>query len=222
MRHLRPGPLLNQLLLLAVATDAFPLLRKLGGLGVLLLAIADSFLLPLPGSVDTLVIVLSAAHSGWWPYYGVLATAGSLVGGYLTFRVGRKGGKEALEKKVPRQKLDKVYKKFEKAGFGTVFVPALLPPPFPIVPFLLGAGAMKYPTHKFLIALAAGRAVRFIAFGILATIYGRQLVGFFSEYYLPVMIVLIGAALIASLGSLLFYLKQKKQHGGITEQKSAA
>ncbi len=44
----------------------------------------------------------------------------------------------------------KVYKAFERWGFSAVAIPALLPPPFPFVPFLLAAGAMQYSRQKFL------------------------------------------------------------------------
>ncbi len=53
----------------------------------------------------------------------------------------------------PPKTLDKVYKSFERWDLGAIAIPALLPPPVPMLPFLFGAGAMQYPARKFLLAL---------------------------------------------------------------------
>ena len=81
---------------------------------------------------------------------------------------------------------------FEHWGFWAVAVPALLPPPFPIVPFLLAAGAMQYSRQKFVSALALGRGVRFMVVAGLGAIYGRHIIRFFSRYYKPALFTLIG------------------------------
>ncbi len=87
-----------------------------------------------------------------------MATVGAVIGGYITYGLARKGGKEAFERKLSKKKAEKVFERFERWGFVAVAVPALLPPPFPIVPFLLAAGAMQYSRKKFVAALALGRA----------------------------------------------------------------
>jgi len=56
----------------------------LGGAGLILLGLLDSSAIPVPGSMDALTIVLSAHARQWWPYYAFMATAGSVIGGYLT------------------------------------------------------------------------------------------------------------------------------------------
>ena len=116
-------------------------IHRLGGPGLILLGLADNSLVPLPGSVDALTIILSAHRKEWWLYYAVTATIGAVVGGYLTFRLGEKGGEEALAKEnIPEKRAQKVYGIFNKYGFWAITIPALLPPPVPIVPFLLAAG----------------------------------------------------------------------------------
>ena len=88
-------------------------------------------------------------------------------------------------------------------------VPALLPPPFPIVPFLLAAGAMQYSRKKFVAALALGRGVRFTILAGLGAIYGRHIVRFFSQYYWPALFTLIGLAVIGGIVSLVQYYRYK-------------
>src|SRR5208337_1160157 len=107
-------------------------------------------------------IVLSARHEQLWLYYALMATAGSVIGGFVTYRLARKGGKEALERRFSRRKVDKVCEIFGRLGFGAIAIPALLPPPVPMVPFLFAAGAMQYPTGRFLAALASGRLIRYM------------------------------------------------------------
>src|SRR5580658_10593252 len=140
-------------------------LIHLGGPGLILLGIADNSLIPLPGSTDIVTILLAAHRREPWFYYTIMSIAGAVLGGFLTYRMARKGGKETLEKRFSQRKVKKVYAIFERWGFAAVAIPAILPPPFPIVPMLLAAGALQYPTKKFLTALAVGRGIRFTILG---------------------------------------------------------
>src|SRR5512133_2213783 len=92
-------------------------IHRFGGPGLIVVAIVDNSFIPIPGSLDVATVLLSSAHREWWPYYGSMATLGAVIGGYLTFRSGRKGGKVTLEKKIGRERAEKVYKKFEQHGF---------------------------------------------------------------------------------------------------------
>jgi len=185
-------------------------LIHLGGPGLILLGIADNSLIPLPGSTDIVTILLAAHHREPWAYYAFMATVGALIGGYLTYRMARKGGKETLEKKFSDKKVKKIYAIFERWGFAAVAIPAILPPPFPITPMLLAAGAMQYPTKKFLLALAVGRGIRFTILAYLGYHYGRHIVKFFAEYYWPVLIVLIAFSAIGALYALFEYKRRQK------------
>ena len=89
----------------------------LGGLGFIPLGLLDSSVIPLPGSMDILTIVLSARKKELWLYYALMATIGSVIGGYVTYRLARKGGKETLERKFPARTLDKVYRIFGRWGY---------------------------------------------------------------------------------------------------------
>ena len=194
-----------------VAVSVWNWLRHLGGVGLVLLGLADNSVVPLPGSMDVLTILLAARHKQLWWYYAFMATVGAVIGGYITYGLARKGGKEAFERKLSKSRADKVFKRFEKWGFFAVAVPAILPPPFPIVPFLLAAGAMQYSRQKFVGALALGRGIRFTIVAGLGAIYGRHIVRFFSRYYKPALIILIGLAVIAGIFSLVQYYRYKNR-----------
>jgi membrane protein YqaA with SNARE-associated domain len=194
-----------------IAITVWNHLRHLGGVGLVLLGLADNSIIPLPGSMDILTIVLAAHHSRLWWYYAFMATVGAVIGGYITYGLARRGGKQAFERKLSKKTAEKVFKRFERWGFFAVAVPAILPPPFPIVPFLLAAGALQYSRRKFVLALALGRGVRFTIVAGLGAIYGRHIVRFFSRYYKPALFMLIGLAVIAGIISLVQYYRYKSR-----------
>lgn len=186
-------------------------LERLGGVGLILLGFADNSPVPLPGSMDALVIILSAHQRHWWWYYAIMAILGSLLGGYMAYALGKESGKEALEKKIPKQKAERIYKKFEKHGFWTLFVPALLPPPMPYSPFLIAAGALKYPRTKLLCAVGLARTIRYGALAYLGSIYSKQIFGFFQKYYKPVLWIFIGLAVVGGVAALIWTRKRKRE-----------
>ena len=160
--------------------------------------IADSSAVPIPGGLDLVTILLAASHKDLWLYYALMSTAGSVVGGYLTYRIARQGGKGTLDQRIPKDKLEQVEGLFERWGFGTVLVAAVLPPPFPTVPFLAGAGALNYPVKKFITALTLARAARFALIAYLASLYGRSVAKLLGEAQLSLPLILgIAGGLIA-------------------------
>ncbi len=186
-------------------------LHRMGGPGLILLGIADSSVIPLTGSLDILTIYLAARHREPWPYYALMATIGAVIGGYITYAVARKGGKQAMEHRLSKPRADKVYRRFERWGFGAVVVPSILPPPFPLVPFLLAAGAMQYSRKKFLAALMLGRGIRFTILAGLGAVYGRHITRFFSRYYKPTLAILIGLAIVGGIMTLIAYYRSSRR-----------
>jgi membrane protein YqaA with SNARE-associated domain len=182
----------------------------LGGLGFIPLGLLDSSVIPLPGSMDILTIILSARKKELWLYYALMATIGSVIGGYATYRLARKGGKETLERKFPSRTLEKVYRIFGRWGFAAIAIAALLPPPAPMVPFLCAAGAMQYSMGKFLAALTVGRIVRYSLLAFLAAHYGRQmLTTVMSRLGHPVLIAIIGL-IAAAIAAFIFIFLRKR------------
>ncbi|MGB9433736.1 MAG: hypothetical protein WBQ89_15950, partial [Candidatus Acidiferrum sp.] len=74
-------------------------LFHLGGVGLIPLGLLDNSPIPLPGIMDVATIVLSARQQQLWLYYALMATAGSIIGGFVSYRLARKGWKEALERR---------------------------------------------------------------------------------------------------------------------------
>ncbi len=197
--------------LLIIFKYSFRWLWHLGGPGLILLALLDNSLIPTPGGMDFATVLLSASHPDLWWYYGIMATVGSLIGGYLAYKVGRKGGQEALERRFGEQRLEKVYKKFEEAGFFTVFVPAILPPPFPTSPFLFAAGALDYPLKKFMTALALARGIRYMGLAYIALLSGRWIIHSMRQYYQPLLWTFTSLLVAAGIvGGSFLYLRHRR------------
>ena len=201
------------------------LARKFGVLAFLALGLIDQSVIPVPGSLDALVILFVASKPELWWYYPVLATAGATLGAYVTFRLARKGGREGLDKKLGQKRVEKAQRVFSRWGFWSVFIGTILPPPVPIVPFLAVAGVMEYPTYRFLLANASGRMLRFSIVAYITKLYGKSIFEFFSHYYKPALYSLIGLAVVGGLVGLFFYLRYRRNRrpkkGHIPEHKAA-
>jgi len=205
-------------------SKAWTWILRLGGPGLIVVGLADNSVVPLPGSMDLFVILLTAHHREWWLYYGAMATVGAVLGGYVTYRLAKKGGKEGLEKKIGKKRTDKVYKKFEKGGFSTVLIGAMLPPPFPIVPVLAAPGVLQYSRNRFLTALTLGRGIRFFAVAFLARLYGTAIVGWLGRYYKPFLHVLIALGVLGGIGVLVYvkWYRPRYQGSGLPKKEKAA
>ena len=208
--------------ILAVS-PAWKWLLRFGGPGLIAVGLIDNSLIPIPGGMDVAVVLLTAHHPTWWPYYAAMATIGAVVGGYLTYRLAQKGGKQSLEKKIGKKRAGKVYRKFEKRGFSSVFIGSILPPPFPMVPVLMAAGIMQYSRQRFLAALALGRAVRFLVIALLSMLYGTAIVDWLGRYYKPLLYILVALAILGALVALLYFMWYRARHrSGSEGQKEKA
>jgi membrane protein YqaA with SNARE-associated domain len=201
-------------------------IRTLGGPGLIIVGIIDNSVIPFPGGMDFFTILLSMSHRDLWWYYAIMATIGSLVGGYFTYRMGQKGGKETLEKKVSKKRAEKVYAMFEKRGFLTVVIGALLPPPVPISPFFLAPGVLKYPLKNFLLAVALGRIIRYSALAYLASIYGHAVFHSMYRYYQPILYLLLSLVVVGALAGLYYWRRfqqqKKREARGLAPSRKAA
>jgi membrane protein YqaA with SNARE-associated domain len=158
-------------------------LMGFGTLGLFAVSVIDSSIIPLPvpGSTDLLLILL-VAHRGSPVLAAVAATVGSILGGYLTWASGAKGGEAALHRYLPKRFGRRLSKWVEKSGTVAVIVSALLPPPFPLMPLLLAAGALGVSRKRFLISFSLARTFRYALVAWLAATYGTVMVRAFRHY----------------------------------------
>jgi membrane protein YqaA with SNARE-associated domain len=156
-------------------------LTRLGLPGLFLVAVVDSspVPLPVPGSTDLLLLWLVANNGNPWLLVSI-AVAGSLLGGYSTWHIGRRGGEAALPRYVPARLLKRVVAWVEHHPLSSVFLPAILPPPIPLSPFVLASGALGVSRSRFLFVFGAARALRYSLIAWLAVKYGRHVIRMWS------------------------------------------
>jgi membrane protein YqaA with SNARE-associated domain len=155
----------------------------LGIAGLAIISLVDSSFvpLPIPGVTDILLIVYAAAHEN--PVLLVaVATAGSAAGGFLSHAIGQAGGMTFLQKHVPQKILARITGWMERHAILSVALPALLPPPMPLSPFVLVAGAVCMKRSKFMTAFTLSRLVRHAIAVWLGIHYGRHVLALWSKF----------------------------------------
>jgi membrane protein YqaA with SNARE-associated domain len=142
--------------------------------GAYLLAALDSTVVFfLPFGIDALVIYLSARNGMFFWIYPLLAAAGSVTGAAVTYWVGRKAGEMGLEHFVPSHRFERFKHRVQKQGAFAMALAALLPPPFPLTPFVLTCGALEIDRWIFFSTFGLMRLMRFGGEAALARVYGR-------------------------------------------------
>jgi membrane protein YqaA with SNARE-associated domain len=179
------------------------LLLSFGLVGVFLVSIVDSSFvpLPIPGLTDIMIVVLAAQHANLFLLIGG-ATVGSFLGGYFSYKVGQSGGMVFLEKHVPARIFKPVCHWMETHAILSVALPAILPPPMPLSPFVLAAGALKMSRNKFLITFTVSRFLRHAAFAGLGLYYGPHVLRMwnrFSRKYATPILITIWTLILASV-----------------------
>ena len=174
-------------------------LLHLGAVGLFFLAILDSSPLPTFGGLDILTAVLAASHRNPWYEYAATATAGSVIGAYITFRLARKAGTAYLDKKFKKGTVSKFLRLFKKWGTGTLVASTAIPFPTPTSMFFAAAGASDFPLPKFLIVVTLCRAARYSAIAFVASEYGRRFIRVLRHPLEHWGWLLISIAMIATL-----------------------
>src|SRR5208283_5454122 len=102
---------------LFIAIPGCKLLRSLGGVGLVILGVVDSSVIPTFGSLDALTAVLAVKNQELWPYYAAASTLGSLMGAYITYRVSLRAGEQWLEKRIGTKRSRQVQDLLRRWGF---------------------------------------------------------------------------------------------------------
>jgi len=200
----------------------------LGGIGLLILGIFDSSFLFAPLGNDLLVVGLTAQHRAVMPmlYYAAMSTAGSVVGVLLVDLVFRRVGEHGLERHLSRRRIEYVKSKVAEDAVWGLIVACLAPPPFPFTPFIMGAAALQYPRHRLLIVTGAARMVRFTALGVLALIFGRQILhwaksGIAQDFFMGLIALFVVGSVASVVGLIVHSRKANGRPEGVSERRPA-
>lgn len=176
------------------------LFHRIGAAG---LAALDSTVLLFPANVEGTVDFLRRHSEIVWllPF---LATAGSMIGAAIAFWIGRKIGKNGLEHWISPGVLETVRDDIRHRGALALVLPALLPPPFPLLPFVLASGALSVSATRFFMLFAPLRFVRFSVLTAVVWYYGGQMLT--ALHAAPFTVVVAGVMVLIVAGvSATFY-----------------
>ncbi len=186
----------------------FALMKPLGIWGVGGLALIDSALIPIPVSMDGVVIGYVATNHHRFVIYCLIAAAASAIGSLVPFFIGRAGGELFLLKRINRERYERMRDRFENQEFLAMMIPAMCPPPFPLKLFEFAAGVFEMKPVAFVLAIFCGKMVQFIIASVLYIFFGPALFHsgrrFFHEH-IAIAIGLISAALFL----IAFYMIRK-------------
>jgi len=176
--------------------------RHLGAFGLFALTILDSSPVPTFGGPDILLAVLVSTRLDPWYEYAVVATIGSTIGAYITFRIARKAGEAYLESKFGQARVSSFLAVFKKWGTGTLVASTAIPFPFPTSLVFAAAGASEYHLGKYLAVVAVSRGARYAVIAVAADLFGRHFVRMFqhpTQYW--GWFLLFTAAILALIGA---------------------
>lgn len=157
-----------------------------GPWGILLLSVIDSVGIPLPAAMDVLLITLAAGsvkapHHAY--FAATMAVMGSVGGNVALFLAARRGARWLQRSEPPPGKRQRFREWFSRYGLLTVFVPAVTPaPPLPLKVFVISAGALRTPFHRFLLVMTLARSIRFFGEAYLGLVLGKDAQGFLSRH----------------------------------------
>jgi membrane protein YqaA with SNARE-associated domain len=192
-------------------------LLHLGLPGLCLISFLDAspIPLPIPGSADLLLLLLCARHGSNPFLLAGLTIVSSVVGGYLTWRAGKSGGEAMLHHFAPKRMVELVTRWMKSHGGLTIAASAVLPPPVPLLPLLLGAGALGATRNQFLLAFSLARAARYGFVAWIGTVYGPRVLHWWNHYLSKwSMPVLVGFLVLIVAGMIFGFWQYRRQRSG--------
>jgi membrane protein YqaA with SNARE-associated domain len=171
-----------------------PALAKLGFWGVGLVALVDSSSLPVP--MDLILAGYVWKDKGHFWVYCLMGAAGSAIGGLVPYLLGRAGGELFLLKRVNRERFDQMRLRFEKQEFLAVLVPSMMPPPTPWKAFVFAAGVFEMRVMPFVLAVFAGRLIRWLVLSLLVLKLGPSAVSLMTDVVKDHLAVFLGVLVL--------------------------
>ena len=184
---------------------ALPAIAKFGLWGVGLVALLDSSTIPVP--MDAILAVYIWNNKSHFVLCCLLASVGSAIGGLLPYGLGRAGGELFLLKRINRVRFEQLRSRFERQEFLAVMIPSMLPPPAPWKLFVFGAGVFEMRVPLFMLAVTAGRMVRWLILSVLVMQLGPGAADLVAHHAMPVV---VGIILVAVVGFAWWTIRKKR------------
>lgn len=191
-----------------------PIIQEIGYLGVFLLMMAESTLLPVP-SEAVLPFAGYLAAQGKMDFWIIIAAAtiGTIIGSGISYYIGKYAGQAAIAKwgkyvLIREEELENAKKWFNKHGEKTIFICRFIPVIRHVISLPAGAAEMSF--KKFILYTAIGGAM----WNAILIILGMQLKNHWDiliQYSTIIDAIAITAAVIFVIWFLMGLRKKKNK-----------
>lgn len=161
----------------------FAVMKPLGIWGCGGLAFIDSALIPIPVSMDGVLVGYVATNHSRFFLYCLIAAGASAIGSLVPFFIGRAGGELFLLKRINRERYERIRDRFEHQEFVAIMLPAMCPPPFPLKLFEFAAGVFEMKPLLFMLAIFCGKMTQFVVCALLFLWFGPKLFHSFRDLF---------------------------------------
>ena len=166
-----------------------------GPWGVVLLCFIDSLGLPLPATVDALLIFIAVKAPQRAYLTALMAVVGSLAGNLALFLGVRHGSRLFVKTASKPDQPGRFREWFRRYGLVTVFVPAAVPVlPLPLKVFVVSAGYLHTPLSRFFWVILLSRTLRYFGDVYLGIRLGEDAQAFLARNAWTLVGVAIAAA----------------------------
>jgi membrane protein YqaA with SNARE-associated domain len=171
-------------------------LMPLGPWGMLAFAAVDGSFMGMP--LDAIFVSYVYNDRARFLLYVLLGSAGSALGSIVLYVIGYMGGEVLLRKRLSAERFEKIHESFDRHEFWALMFPAMLPPPAPFKIVVLAAAAFEMNFAHFLLAIFAGRFVRFLIEALLTLWFGPQIVtltgNLFTHHFVWIAVIVVTLA----------------------------
>ncbi len=191
-------------------------LAPLGPWGLCAFAAVDGSLLGMP--LDAIFVGYVYHDRARFLLYVLLGALGSALGSIVIYAIGYAGGEVLLRKKLTPERFEKIHSSFDKHEFWALMFPAMLPPPTPFKVFVLAAAAFEMRFTHFLLAIFAGRFLRFLIEAMLTLWFGPGIVAVTGNLFRHHLVWVLVAVAELAAAWLVWRLVTRKKNAARNEK----
>jgi membrane protein YqaA with SNARE-associated domain len=192
------------------------LLAPLGPWGMLAFAAVDGSFLGMP--LDAIFVSYVYHDRARFLLYVLMGAVGSALGSIVFYVIGYMGGEMLLRKRLSPARFERIHASFDKHEFWALMFPAMLPPPTPFKAVVLAAAAFEMNFGHFLVAIFAGRFIRFLIEALLTLWFGPGIVAMTANVFSHHLFLVL--SIVGELIAAYFIWRMMKRR--VRKKKSAA
>ena len=134
---------------------------------------------------------------------------------YTAWAAGQKGGEAAIEKLGRGRFVKRATAWAKRNGVLSVGIVALLPPPVPLLPVVVAAGALGLTRGRFLASYGTARLLRYSFIGWLGYTYGRRVVSLWQKdlkaWMTPILTLYVAMVVLVAAYGLWKYFRERNK-----------